>query len=112
MANHRQHAPHVAIGTDAAPRQMGVEDVMAGFQDRRRVSRVRPSGLVSKAATIITDAKKPGVPCTVIDISAGGAALELADMAPLPKRFWLMHGKTKKSCLTVWQKHRRIGVQF
>jgi hypothetical protein len=91
---------------------MDVEDVMAGFQDRRRVSRVRPSGLVSKAATIITDAKKPGVACTVIDISAGGAALELADTVPLPKRFWLMHGKTKKSCLTVWQKHRRIGVQF
>jgi hypothetical protein len=85
---------------------------MAGFQDRRRVARVRPSGLVSKSATIILDAKKPGIACTVIDISAAGAALEVADPEKLPKRFWLMHGKTKKSCLVVWRRHHRIGVQF
>jgi len=85
---------------------------MTAFQDRRRVSRVRPSGLVSKAATVITDAKKPGIACTVLDISAAGAALEVADPERLPKRFALMHGKTRKSCLVVWRRHHRIGVQF
>ena len=85
---------------------------MTVFHDRRRVARVRPSGLVTKAATIITDAKKPGVACTVVDISAAGASLELADPERLPKRFWLLHGKTKKSCLAVWRRHHRIGVQF
>jgi hypothetical protein len=67
---------------------------------------------VSNAATIILDAKKPGIGCTVVDISASGAALQVANPERLPKRFWLMHGKTKKSCLVVWCKHHRIGVQF
>ena len=85
---------------------------MTVFHDRRRVARVRPSGLVTKAATIITDAKKPGVACTVVDISAAGASLEVADPQRLPKRFWLLHGKTKKSCLIMWRTRHRIGVQF
>jgi len=85
---------------------------MAGFQERRRVSRVRPTGLVSNAGTIVLDAKKPGIGCTVVDISAAGAALQVANPERLPKRFWLMHGKTKKSCLVIWRRHHRIGVQF
>jgi len=84
----------------------------AGFNDRRRVARVRPSGLVTKAATVIVDPKKPGIPCTVLNISAIGASLEVADPERLPKRFALMHGKTKKSCLVIWRRHHRIGVQF
>ncbi|HUI95609.1 MAG TPA: PilZ domain-containing protein [Xanthobacteraceae bacterium] len=81
-------------------------------QERRRVSRVRPSGLVSNTATIILDPKKPGVACSVVDISAAGASLQVAYPEKLPKRFWLMHGKTKKSCLVIWRRHHRIGVQF
>jgi hypothetical protein len=69
-------------------------------------------GLVSRSATIILDAKKPGIVCTVVDISAGGAALDVANPERLPKRFALMHGKTKKSCLLIWRRHHRIGVQF
>ncbi len=81
-------------------------------ENRRRFARVRPSGLVSKAATIITDPKQPGITCAVVDISAGGACLDVAYPERLPKRFGLVHGKTKKSCLLVWRKHHRIGVQF
>ena len=81
-------------------------------QNRRRFMRVRPSGLVSKTATIIIDAKQPSIGCTVIDISAGGACLEVANPERLPKRFGLLHGKTKKSCLVMWRRHHRIGVQF
>jgi len=85
---------------------------MAGFENHRRFARIRPSGLVSKTAAIIVDPKKPAIPCTVIDLSAGGACLELANAEQLPKRFALVHSKTKKSCLVMWRTRRRIGVQF
>ena len=44
--------------------------------ENRRFARVRPSGLVSKEGMIIVDPKKPALPCTVIDLSAGGACLQ------------------------------------
>ncbi len=85
---------------------------MPEIRNHRRFARVRPSGLVSKTASIILDAKSPSIPCTLIDISAGGACLEVANPERLPKRFALLHGKTRKSCLVVWRRHHRIGVQF
>ncbi len=81
-------------------------------QDRRRFARVRPSGLVSRAATIIIDSKTPSIGCTVVDLSAGGACLEVGNPEQLPKRFVLLHGKTRKSCLIMWRTRHRIGVQF
>jgi hypothetical protein len=81
-------------------------------ENRRRYARVNPSGLVSKAGTIITDVKAPAVKCMVVDLSAGGACLEVPDPDRLPKRFVLLHGSTKKSCRIVWKRFHRIGVQF
>ena len=80
--------------------------------ENRRFARVRPSGLVSRDAMIIVDPKKPAIPCTVIDLSAGGACLQYAAPDTLPKRFVLLHGKTKKSCLVMWKTRFRLGVQF
>ena len=80
--------------------------------NRRRHARVRPSGLVSNTATIIVGPKAPTIGCTIIDISAGGACLDLSDPDRLPRRFVLVHGATKKNCLVMWKKFRRIGVQF
>jgi hypothetical protein len=74
--------------------------------------RVAPSGLVSRTAKIIVDPKAPAIDCTVIDISAGGAALDLPDPNRLPARFVLLHGGTKKKCLVKWKKFRRVGVVF
>jgi hypothetical protein len=81
-------------------------------EDRRRFARLRPSGLVSRTATIIIDSKTPSISCTVVDLSAGGACLQVDDPQRLPKRFALLHGKTKKSCLVMWRTRFRIGVQF
>ena len=78
----------------------------------RRFARVKPSGLVSSHAKIIIDKKKPAVDCTVIDISAGGACLQVSDPAAIPKRFELMHGGTRKKCNTVWKSRNRLGVSF
>ena len=81
-------------------------------ENRRRYARVRPSGLVSNAATIIVGPKGQTIGCTIIDLSAGGACLDLPDPDRLPNRFVLVHGATRKSCLIKWKKFRRIGVQF
>lgn len=81
--------------------------------EKRRFVRTRPAGLVSRAATIIVDPKTPVIICSVIDLSAGGACLELNGQQPaLPRRFVLLHGGVKKKCSLVWQTGRRFGVSF
>jgi hypothetical protein len=81
--------------------------------ENRRFVRVRPAGLVSRGARIIVDQKKaPTIDCTVIDLSAGGACLEIYGQVQIPKRFVLFHGGTKKSCLVMWRNGRRLGVSF
>jgi hypothetical protein len=84
---------------------------LSNGSDNRRFTRVRPSGLVSRTAKILLPQGAP-IECTVIDLSAGGACLDVADPSRLPPRFTLLHGATKKSCLIKWKKFRRIGVQF
>ena len=81
-------------------------------QNRRRYTRVRPSGLVSSTGTIIIAPNRPTIGCTIIDLSAGGACLDLPDPGRLPSRFVLLHAGTRKNCLIMWKKFRRIGVQF
>lgn len=85
---------------------------MPAGRDNRRYARVRPSGLVSNTATIIVAPNRPAIGCTIIDLSAGGACLDLPDPDRLPSRFVLLHGATRKNCLIKWKKFRRIGVQF
>ena len=80
--------------------------------DIRRFTRVRPSGLVSSRATIILDKKKPAIECTVVDISAGGACLQVPDPAAIPQRFEMVHGGTRKKCNIVWRARNRLGVSF
>jgi PilZ domain len=81
-------------------------------RENRRFARVRPTGLMSRAGTIIVDPKKPVISCSVIDLSAGGACLEINGQADIPKRFVFLHGGTKKKCSVVWQEGRRLGVSF
>jgi hypothetical protein len=81
-------------------------------RENRRFARVRPAGLVSRSAKIIVDAKSPALDCSVVDLSSGGACLDVANPAAVPKRFVLLHGNIKKSCLVVWRTARRVGVQF
>jgi hypothetical protein len=80
--------------------------------ENRRFVRTRPSGLVSKFGTIIVDPKKPVIHCSVIDLSAGGACLEVSVHTEVPRRFVFLHGGTRKKCNLVWQSGRRLGVSF
>jgi hypothetical protein len=80
--------------------------------EKRRFHRVRPTGLVSKTGTIFADPKGQPTLCNIVDLSAGGACLEVHGNEAIPKKFILHHGGVKKSCYLVWQKGRRIGVSF
>ena len=80
--------------------------------EKRRFHRVRPSGLVSNTGTIFADLKSPPVACTIIDVSAGGACLEIHGSDTIPRKFTLNHGGVRKNCQVVWQKGRRVGVSF
>jgi PilZ domain len=84
----------------------------AVLKERRGFVRVRPSGLVPKTATVIIDAKSPTIRCTLVDISAGGACLELPHPEQLPNRFGLLFGRVRKRCLMVWRSNHRVGVRF
>jgi len=79
--------------------------------EQRRFHRVRPNG-PARAGSIFIDLKAPAVACSVMDISAGGACLEVHGSEVIPARFVLNHGGVKKSCRIVWQKGRRVGVSF
>jgi proline racemase len=81
-------------------------------RENRRFIRVAPRGLVSRTATIIVDPGKPVIACSVIDLSAGGACLEVTGQAVIPKKFVLLHAGTKKKCSVVWQSGRRLGVSY
>lgn len=82
------------------------------MHEKRRFHRVRPSGLVAKTATIFADLKSRPIVCDVVDVSAGGACLEVHGGDAIPKKFILHHGAVRKTCRVVWQKGRRIGVTF
>ena len=81
-------------------------------EDRRAV-RVSPSGLVSKTAKIFAEQKgSPVIDCYVIDLSPGGACLELVRDAEIPQRFVLLHGGVKKKGRLGWKKGYRFAMVF
>jgi hypothetical protein len=80
--------------------------------EKRRFHRIRPSGLVSRTGTIFPDLKSRPTACTIVDVSAGGACIDVHGSDAIPRRFILNHGGVKKTCYLVWQKGRRIGVAF
>ena len=78
----------------------------------RLYARVRPDGRVSRTAKIFFGPKTPAIECILVDYSAGGACLQLEKHVPLPERFEVFFGTTKKRCRVVWKRALRIGVAF
>jgi len=79
----------------------------------RRTVRLSPSGLVSKAAKIFADQKGSSViECRVVDLSPGGACLELMGDVEIPKKFVFLHGGVKKRARLIWRKGYRFGASF
>jgi hypothetical protein len=68
--------------------------------------------LVAKTGIIFEGLGGVSTACTIVDLSAGGACLDVHGGDDIPKRFMLNHAGVRKSCLVVWQKGRRVGVCF
>jgi hypothetical protein len=81
------------------------------MSDHRRYHRVRPPGS-GKTGTIFVSLKDRATACNIVDVSAGGACIDVHGAEAIPKKFTLNYGGVKKSCRLVWQKGRRVGVSF
>jgi hypothetical protein len=80
--------------------------------DKRRWFRVAPRGLVPRVGKLLLGPKTLPVECHVVDLSAGGACLELPRSYDLPKRFEFLHGNTRRFCTLAWTRGFRIGISF
>src|SRR5215470_5248494 len=76
--------------------------------ENRRAQRFR----VFKAGTI--EFSGNSIPCTVRNLSASGAALEINSPLWFPDRFILgiASDGSQRSCHVVWRREKRIGVAF
>jgi PilZ domain len=82
------------------------------MQHPRLYARQRPQGRISSVAKLLFGSNAPVIECILVDYSAGGACLQLEKFIPLPERFELLYGTTKKRCRVVWKRGQRIGVAF
>jgi hypothetical protein len=78
--------------------------------NRRRERRFRvllPARIVFNSGYIVFD-------CTVRNISAGGAMLEVETPLGIPRRFDIVVGRrtSLRPCLVKWRSRRRMGVAF
>lgn len=67
---------------------------------------------VFKGATITFEGF--GVACTLRNVSAGGAAVDLDDAVTVPQCFTLSipRDNVTRHCRAVWRSERRIGLAF
>jgi hypothetical protein len=74
--------------------------------------RVSPRHRVLKAGTI--EFGGGAIDCTVRNLSASGAALEVVSPLGIPARFDLViiAEQLHRPCRVVWRKEKRIGVSF
>jgi len=61
---------------------------------------------------ILLGDKGEGIECRIIDLSAGGACLELSKFCDLPQRFEFVHGRVRMVCRLAWSRGCRIGVMY
>ena len=74
--------------------------------------RAAPRYRVLKGATIVFDGS--GIACTVRNVSASGAAVELASPVSLPQTFMLVIEKDQfiRRAHQVWCNDKRAGIAF
>ena len=74
--------------------------------------RAAPRQRILKAGTI--EFGGGGIDCTVRNLSATGAALEVVSPLGIPDQFNLVltADHSRFSCRVVWRKEKRIGVTF
>lgn len=55
-------------------------------------------------------------PCTMLDVSAGGARLKLGAEIAVPNEFILLlskfDGRMSRRCFVAWRDEKQVGVRF
>ncbi len=77
-------------------------------------ARTHPRVLTLKTAKIFSDGMPEQTDCAILNISNGGAALLVPDLAVVPMTFTLVidpYGLVR-SCQLRWRAGNRVGVQF
>jgi hypothetical protein len=77
--------------------------------------RKAPRAQVEQSAYIADDDGKPLCPCLMIDVSSGGAKLQIEATVELPATFILVlskDGLVRRPCKPVWRGPKTVGVQF
>lgn len=75
--------------------------------DEKRTS---PRHRVLKAGTI--EFNGGAIDCTIRNLSAAGAALDVTSPVGIPAHFTLFTDGSHLSCHVIWRREKRIGVAF
>ncbi|MFB9264405.1 PilZ domain-containing protein [Bradyrhizobium erythrophlei] len=75
-------------------------------EERRDILRRR----IFKGGTI--EFGSEAIPCTVRNVSAAGASIEVNSPLWFPDRFVLAIDGERHACRIVWKKERRLGLEF
>jgi len=74
--------------------------------------RKHPRRPVSDRGKIIISRPFSMMDCVVLDMSEGGACLEISVTSQLPPTFELVFAERRRACIVAWQKENRLGVSF
>ena len=74
--------------------------------------RKHPRRAVTDRGKIIITRPFSMLDCAVLDMSEGGACLEISAKAQLPPTFELVFAERRRACIVAWQKENRLGVSF
>jgi hypothetical protein len=74
--------------------------------------RIAPRSRVLKTGNIALSEKAPKLECTIRNLSATGALLQVSSTFGLPTDFDLLIGSERRSCHVVWRTDTRLGVTF
>ena len=80
--------------------------------DKRRWFRSTPRGLVPRNGKLFLGPKTVPIDCHVVDMSAGGACLELSKTYQLPSQFEFLHCSTRRFCTLACTRGFRIGISY
>ena len=86
----------------------GASDAMSVHEEQRFAPR---TPLVQNAAIVLND-KPRSFPCSVRNLSAGGACIEVVLASQIPKQFGLALNGTRFSCRVIWRTENKLGVTF
>ena len=78
------------------------------MEERRANSRTR----VLKAGQLVLSDKAPKLECSVRNLSATGACLQLSSTYGLPRNFDLIFDGIRRHCHVAWMTDTRMGVAF